>query len=193
MLDATLRFQGLRVSSHERSDILVGGIETEVRIQLVDYDPGWPDSFAEHQRRIRGALGDRAVRIEHIGSTAVPGLAAKPIIDVLLVVEKSSDEPSYLPEMEAAGYELRVREPDHHQHRMVRTPERDAHIHILSAGCVEAERYLKFRDRLRSDDRARNRYQDTKRRLAMRSWPDMNAYADAKSELIECLIGDSES
>ena len=90
------------------------------------------------------ALGNAALRIEHIGSTSVPGLAAKPIVDILLVVENSGDETSYLPRLEEAGYELRVREPDFHEHRMLRTPTRDVHVHVYSPSSPEIERCLVF-------------------------------------------------
>lgn len=167
--------------------VLIGGRE-KVAITIADYDPAWPDRFEQHARRICAALGDAALQVEHIGSTSVPGLAAKPIIDILLVVSDSGDEDAYLPQLEAAGYQLRVREPDDHEHRMVRTPERDTHVHIYSAGCPAIRRYLVFRDRLRKSDIDREQYEGTKRTLAARSWPDMNAYADAKSDIIERII-----
>lgn len=126
---------------------LIGGAEQRP-IEIVDYDPQWPELFDAHAAAIAKALGDAALRIEHIGSTAVPGLGAKAIIDVLLVVANSADEPSYLPAMLAAGYDLRVREPDFHEHRMLRTPARDVHIHVLTTGSPEIDRYLVFRDRL---------------------------------------------
>ena len=107
---------------------------------------------------------------------------------MLLVVEDSGDEASYLPEMEAAGYVLRVREPDFHQHRMLRTPERDVHIHVFSSGSPEIERSLTFRDRLRRNRQERQLYERTKRKLAAQDWSDMNAYAEAKTEVIEGII-----
>ena len=85
---------------------------------LTDYDPKWPHRFRRESVRIRAALGQNAVRIEHIGSTAVPGLKAKPVIDVLLVVRASSDEHTYVPALRRAGYVLTVREPRWHEHRM---------------------------------------------------------------------------
>src|SRR5918911_5008403 len=152
---------------------LIGGVEKR-EIKIVDYDPAWPEKFETHARVIAGALGRAALRIEHIGSTSVPGLAAKPIIDVLVVVPDSADESAYLPQLEAAGYVLRVREPDWNEHRMFRTPEQDVHIHIYSAGCPEIERNLTFRDRLRQNIDDRRRYEQTKRELATKDWADMN-------------------
>jgi GrpB-like predicted nucleotidyltransferase (UPF0157 family) len=166
---------------------LIGGIEKRA-IVLVEYDPQWPGRFQHHAAVIAKALGEAALRLEHIGSTAVPGLAAKPIIDMLLVVGNSADESSYLPKMESAGYVLRVREPHFHEHRMFRTPARDVHVHIVSEGSSEIDRWLMFRDRLRASASGRRLYEQTKRRLAARDWPDMNAYADAKSSIVEAII-----
>ena len=166
---------------------LIGGVEKS-RIEIVDYDLGWASKFAEHAGIIRAALGDVVLRIEHIGSTSVPALAAKPIIDILVVVQDSADEATYLPQINAAGYELRVREPDWHEHRMFRTPEKDVHVHIYSAGCPEIQRNLIFRDRLRENVDDRHRYEQTKRELAKREWSDMNDYAAAKTDVIESII-----
>jgi len=166
---------------------LIGGDEKR-RIEIHDYDPDWPKKFETHARIIAGALGDTALRIEHIGSTSVPGLAAKPIIDILVVVLNSADECDYLPQLEAAGYVLRVREPDWNEHRMLRTPEQDVHIHMYSAGCPEIQRTLIFRDRLRQNVNDLRKYEQTKRELAAKEWADMNAYADAKTKVIESII-----
>jgi GrpB-like predicted nucleotidyltransferase (UPF0157 family) len=166
---------------------LLGGVEKR-EIKIVDYDTDWPKKFETHAHVIAGALGVSALRIEHIGSTSVPGLAAKPIIDILVVVPDSADEFAYLPRLEAAGYTLRVREPDWNEHRMFRTHEKDVHVHIYSAGCPEIERNLAFRDRLRRNVGDRCRYEQTKRELAAKEWSDMNAYAEAKTEVIESII-----
>ncbi|HXQ74638.1 MAG TPA: GrpB family protein [Pyrinomonadaceae bacterium] len=159
-----------------------------MRIEIVDYQPDWPKKFERHRRIIAGALGDYALLIEHIGSTSVPGLAAKPIIDILVVVRDSTDESTYLPQLEAAGFVLRVREPDWNEHRMFKPPEMDVHVHIYSAGCPEIERNLIFRDRLRQNIDDRSRYEQTKRELAAKEWSDMNEYANAKTEVIESVI-----
>ena len=168
-------------------EVLIGGIEKR-EIRVVDYDVNWPSVFQRHAAKIKEALGTAALRVEHIGSTSVQGLPAKPIIDILLIVEDSADERSYLPDLERAGYELRVREPLFHQHRMVRTPKKDVHIHVYTKNSPEIERYLIFRDRLRENASERTLYADTKRALAKRDWPHMDAYADAKTELIEAII-----
>ena len=166
---------------------LIGGVERR-EIKIVGYDTDWPKKFARHANIIADALGGAALRIEHIGSTSVPGLAAKPIIDILVVVHDSADESSYLARLGMAGYVLRVREPDWNEHRMFRTPERDAHVHIYSAGCPEIERCLTFRDRLRRNLDDRSRYEKTKRLLATHDWSDMNEYAEAKTKVIESII-----
>lgn len=173
--------------TNEQPSTLIGGMEKRA-IEIVAYDPSWADRFRRHEGIVRNALGARALRIEHIGSTSVPGLGAKPIIDMLLVVASSADEPSYLPQLVSAGYELRVREPDFHAHRMLRTPTLDVHLHVLSHGSTEIDRYLVFRDRLRSSADDRKLYEATKRRLAAQPWPDMNAYADAKTEVVETIL-----
>lgn len=166
---------------------LIGGAEKR-EITIAEYDPGWPGTFARHAEIIAGALGGVAVRIEHIGSTSVPELAAKPIVDILVVVADSADEAAYLPALEAAGYALRVREPDWNEHRMFRTSHRDVHVHIYSAGCPEIERNLTFRDRLRKNSDDRKRYERTKRELAASDWPDMDSYTRAKTEVIESIL-----
>ena len=169
------------------SDVLIGGIEKR-EIVIVDYDPLWPEKFQRHAAIISQALGQRALVIEHVGSTSVLGLAAKPIIDVDVLVKDSSNEAAYLPALLAAGYFLRVREPEWHEHRMFRTPELDVHIHIFSTGCVEVTRHLAFRDHLRSHAEDRLRYEALKRKLVREDWPDMNAYARAKCEVVEEII-----
>jgi GrpB-like predicted nucleotidyltransferase (UPF0157 family) len=185
------RFGGYYVANdpiEERFRNFVIGERETPRIVIVDYDPAWPKRFRQEAAKIRSALGEDALHIEHIGSTSVPGLAAKPIVDILLVVEDSSDEASYVPALEEAGYVLRVREPDFDEHRMLRTPTKDVHVHVFSAGSPEIERYLLLRDRLREDAEDRELYVRTKRELANREWPSMQHYAEAKSEVLEGII-----
>jgi GrpB-like predicted nucleotidyltransferase (UPF0157 family) len=112
------------------------------RILIVDYDPRWPELFAREADRIRAVLGNRAMRIEHAGSTSVPGLAAKPIIDLILAVADSADEEAYVPALEAAGYLLRIREPDWFEHRMFKGPDTEINLHVFGSGCPEIERVL---------------------------------------------------
>jgi GrpB-like predicted nucleotidyltransferase (UPF0157 family) len=158
------------------------------RIQVVDYDPEWPGRFQRDAERIRSVLGDRVLLLEHVGSTSVPGLAAKPIIDIMLVVPDSGDEPAYAADLEAAGYVLRIREPDWYQHRVFKGPDTNINLHVYSPGCPEIERMLWFRDRLRSDRSDREHYQRAKRELAERDWTYVQQYADAKTTVIEAII-----
>lgn len=164
--------------------VIIGGREKR-DIVVVEHDPAWADRYQVERSRIAHALGDRALRIEHIGSTSVPGLAAKPIIDIDLSVADVDDESGYLADLEQAGYVLRVREP---AHRMFRTPELDVHLHICTTGSYWERRHLVFRDWLRTHPDDRQRYEDVKRDLAQREWDDMNDYADAKTEVIADIM-----
>ena len=164
--------------------VLIGGREAAV-ISVVDYDERWPVRFRAIAERVRQALGADALDVEHIGSTSVPGLAAKPIVDVLLTVADVGDEAAYVPALESAGFLLRVREP---AHRMVRTPARDVHVHVYEPGRPEVRDYIDLRDWLRVDAEDRELYAATKRRLARQQWNDMNDYADAKTEVVHDLL-----
>ena len=165
-------------------------------IELVDYDPGWPERYRDEEAIIRGALGDRVRALEHVGSTSVPGLAAKPILDLVLAVADSTDEAAYVPALEAAGYVLRRREPGEHEHRLFRKLGPRANLHVYPDGCPEIERYLRFRDRLRAvpeerelyERTKRELYERTKRELAQRTWPYAQHYADAKTEVVEAIL-----
>nr|WP_240665831.1 GrpB family protein [Agromyces sp. LHK192] len=159
---------------------LVGGAEP-LRVGLHEHDDRWAQRYRDERDRIRGALTGMDAVIEHIGSTAVPGLAAKPIVDLVVVVDDITAEEDYLDPLLAAGYELRVREPGH---RMVRTPARDVHVHLLERGDPAIDDYLLLRDHLRRDAADRGLYERTKRDLIARPWNDMNDYADAKSGVI---------
>lgn len=159
---------------------LIGGVEKR-EIRVVDYDAAWPLRFQAQRERIVRALGDVACRVDHIGSTAIPGMAAKPIVDIDLSVPDVEDERAYLGPLLAAGYRLRVREP---RHRMVRTRELDVQVHVCSAGSEWERRHLLFRDWLRHDAADREAYARLKWELASRDWDDMNQYADAKSALV---------
>lgn len=158
------------------------------RIVIVDYDPHWPELFKREADRIRAALGDRALRIEHTGSTAVPGLAAKPIIDVLLVVSDSGVEDAYAPTLEAAGYVLRIRETNWFEHRMFKGPDTDMNLHVFSLGCPEVDRMLVFRDWLRNNAADRDLYARTKLALAQNEWKYVQNYADAKTAIIKEIM-----
>jgi GrpB-like predicted nucleotidyltransferase (UPF0157 family) len=159
-----------------------------LRLKIADYDPLWPELFRVEAGRIQRALGERALQIEHTGSTSVPGLAAKPVIDIVLAVADSADEAAYAPSLEAAGYTLRIREPDWYQHRMFNGPEMDLNLHIFSRGCPEIDRVLLFRNWLRANAADRDLYAQTKRALAQEDWKDIQSYADAKTAVIEEIL-----
>jgi GrpB-like predicted nucleotidyltransferase (UPF0157 family) len=154
------------------------------QIQLVDYDPTWPVQFALLASHVRDALGHAALAIDHAGSTAVPGLAAKPIIDIVLVVRDASDEGAYAPALEAIGYALKVREPDWFELRMFKRQDPATNLHVFSLGCPEIERLRLFRDWLRTNTEDRELYERTKRGLAQDRWRYVQNYADAKSGVI---------
>ncbi len=141
--------------------VVIGGREPAA-ISLVDYDEPWRERFQKTNELVRRALGENALSVEHIGSTSVPGLAAKPIIDVLLTVNDITDEGAYLPLLEAVGFVLRVREP---KHRMLRTPARDVHLHVYEPHCREVRDYLDLCDWLRVSPDDRALYATTKRAL----------------------------
>lgn len=167
-------------------------------ITLAEADPAWPERFQDEAARIRGALGPRALSVEHTGSTSVPGLAAKPIIDIILEVTDPADEDSYVPALVAAGYVLAIREPDWHQHRLlVRRRDlghaQDVNVHVLAPGCVETQRQVTFRDHLRRHPDDRQAYEATKRALAAQRWKYVQHYADAKTQIIEAILARAEA
>jgi GrpB-like predicted nucleotidyltransferase (UPF0157 family) len=157
-------------------------------IRIVEYDPQWPLRYQHEAEKIRSALRAGALRIEHVGSTAVPGLAAKPIIDILLAVPNSADEAQYAPPLEQAGYRLRIREPEWHEHRMFKGPHNDVNLHVFSMGCPEVDRMLAFRDRLRTSASDRELYSRTKQDLASQKWKYTQNYADAKTAVVEEIL-----
>jgi GrpB-like predicted nucleotidyltransferase (UPF0157 family) len=161
-------------------------------IVLEDYYSEWPLWFERAEREIRAALGDAVLELDHVGSTSVPGLAAKPLIDINLVVADTTDEGAYVPKLEGIGYVLRVREPDWYEHRLLRGPDPPVNLHVFPPGCEEVERMLAFRDRLRTNAADRELYERTKRELAAREWKYVQNYADAKSAVVLEILGRAE-
>jgi GrpB-like predicted nucleotidyltransferase (UPF0157 family) len=177
------------ISDAEIATYLIGPvIPHNAPIALADYDPAWPTLFAREADRIRATLGSTAVLVEHAGSTSVPGLAAKPIIDIVLAVPDSAAEQAYVPALEAAGYVLRAREPDWFEHRMLKGPDTDINLHVFTAGASEIDRMLLFRDWLRANDGDRDAYLRVKRDLAQRTWRHVQHYADAKSAIVAQIV-----
>jgi GrpB-like predicted nucleotidyltransferase (UPF0157 family) len=185
MSEGTDKTEPRLISDDEMQRYRVGKVTPHnAPITLADYDASWPALFAREADRIRAALGDLAILVEHAGSTSVPGLAAKPIIDIVMAVPDSADEQAYVPRLEAAGYILRVREPDWFEHRMFKGPDTDINLHVFTAGATEIDRMLLFRDWLRANDADRDAYLRVKRDLAQRTWRHVQHYADAKSAIV---------
>jgi GrpB-like predicted nucleotidyltransferase (UPF0157 family) len=157
-------------------------------ITLLEYDIAWPEKFAREAKRIRATLGNQASMVEHVGSTSVPGLVAKPIIDILLAVANSADESSYVPALEAAGYVLRIREPDWYEHRLFKGPDTNINLHVFTRGSEEIRKTLMLRDWLRTNKADRELYARSKRDLASKKWRYVQNYADAKTEVIEGIL-----
>jgi GrpB-like predicted nucleotidyltransferase (UPF0157 family) len=177
------------ISDEDLAKVLIGPVMPHnAPIALAEYDPDWPILFAREARRIRAALGKTVIHLEHAGSTSVPGLAAKPIIDIVLAVPDSADEPAYVPALEAAGYVLWSREPDWFEHRMFKGPDTDINLHVFTAGAAEIDKMLLFRDWLRTCEADRDAYLKVKRELAQRAWRHVQHYADAKSAIVEQIV-----
>lgn len=157
-------------------------------ITLIEYDQEWPKKFETERKRIREVLGEKALLVEHVGSTSVPGLAAKPIIDILLVVKDSADESVYVPFLEKAGYILRIREPSWFEHRLFKGPDYPTNLHVFTTGASEINRMLMFRNHLRGNEEDRTIYLKIKRELAKKKWKYVQNYADAKTEIINEIM-----
>lgn len=157
-------------------------------VYLAPYDPAWPSLFTRLQTQIREALGDGILLLEHVGSTSIPELSAKPIIDMVLAVADSSNELSYVKPLEKEGFRLRIREPDWHEHRLLKSPDVQGNLHVFSDGCEEIEQMLLFRDWLRNHADDRLLYEETKRELASRTWKYKQNYADAKADVVQEVL-----
>ena len=173
----------------ELAEVTIGGPRPLAGpVEIHDYDPEWPRLYEREEDRIRSVLGDRVIRIEHVGSTSVPGLPAKPLIDVVLEVHDSADEAAYVPSLESAGYVLRIREPDWFEHRLLKGADTEVNVHVFTVGCEEVDRMLLFRDWLRENAADRELYAERKRELAGRQWKYMQQYADAKTAVVQEIM-----
>ena len=178
------------------ADVMVEGVDRQTlrgKIEIADYDPEWPALYAREEQRIRSILCDRVVRIEHTGSTSVPGLPAKPIVDIVLEVPDAADEHGYLPDLEAAGYVLTIRESDWLEHRLFKGPDTNINLHVFSADCPETDKMVLLRDWLRANPSDLELYARTKRELAAKDWKYVQQYADAKTEVVLEILARAEA
>lgn len=162
-------------------------------IEVVDYDPEWPAGFERWRQALQSALGMIAHRIEHVGSTSVPGLAAKPIIDVQVSVPDLAGEQAYLPAMDRVGLQLRSRDDLHRYFRPFPGRPRDVHVHVCAVGSTWEHEHLRFRDYLRTHPRARDAYAQVKREAAVIWADDGLAYTDAKTEVILQILAAADA
>lgn len=167
----------MRVTAPDRTAVVV-----------VPYDPSWPETFSTQAQQVRAALGPVAVQVGHVGSTAVPGLPAKAVIDMAVVVADPADEDSYCPALADCGYRLVVREPTWFQHRMLQRSVPTVNLHVYPVECPEVENLVRFRDWLRDHDDDRHLYASVKSRLAQKSWSTVRQYADAKGPIIQAIM-----
>jgi GrpB-like predicted nucleotidyltransferase (UPF0157 family) len=158
-------------------------------ITIIAYDPSWPTRFRRAEARIRAALGDRALAVAHVGSTAVPGLAAKDRVDIDLIVTDPADEDAYVPQLAAAGFTLRTREPHWYEHRCLWTDNHDASLHVFGPDCDEHLRHLIFRDWLRDHPADRDRYAARKHDAAAEHPMSMAHYVHSKAAVIVEILG----
>ena len=165
-------------------EVVPSSDRSEDPIELVEYDSEWPVRFEEWRRGLAAALGPAAIAIEHVGSTSVPGLIAKPIIDIQVSVADLDAEQLYVPQIEALGVQLRSRDDEHRYFRPFADRPRDVHIHVCRAASRWEREHLAFRDRLRADADARRRYADAKLQ-ALTDFPDDRVgYTDSKTAVI---------
>jgi GrpB-like predicted nucleotidyltransferase (UPF0157 family) len=157
-------------------------------ITISAYDPQWPEMFAAHEAIIRKAVGSLALAVEHVGSTAVPGIAAKNRLDIDLIVADPADEDAYVPLLEPAGYFLRSRDPGWYEHRCLWTVNHDVNLHVFGPDCDEYLRHMIFRDWLRTHPADRDSYDAEKRRIAAEHPWDASAYIIGKSTVVLAIL-----
>jgi GrpB-like predicted nucleotidyltransferase (UPF0157 family) len=155
-----------------------------VLVELAEHDPRWASMFEAERSLILAALGPLALSVDHVGSTSVPLLAAKPTIDIVLTVTDSADEASYVPVLERCDFVFVLREPDWFEHRLLRREPRLVNLHVFTDGCAEVAHMIGFRDWLRDHDDDRALYEQAKRALATRNWDVVQDYADAKTGIV---------
>lgn len=170
------------------------GEQPDRTVEVVPYDPAWPVEFESTRAVLASAVGDVATSIEHVGSTAVPGLASKPTIDILMVVVSTDSFLDVLPAVEALGFEYRpqntfIGSPDHLFLRKVRNGKRTHHLHVLRLGTPEIDGYRRFRDALRRDPAFAREYESLKFELAAKHSTDRMRYVEMKSGWVDQRLG----
>lgn len=166
-------------------------------VEIVEYDPQWPVLYEEEKGRILGVIGHKIVAIEHIGSTAVRGLAAKPIIDIMVAVRRLADAGECIEPLQSIGYEyvpeFEAEMPERRFFRKGPPEARTHHIHMIELTSDFWERHLLFRDFLRAHPEAAQQYYQLKKELAARYGSDREAYAEAKTLFIESIVAKSRT
>jgi GrpB-like predicted nucleotidyltransferase (UPF0157 family) len=179
----------LPVSKEEAQASFVGEIpQLQGKIEVAPYDPIWSVQFEGEAAALRHVLGERILELEHVGSTSVTGLSAKPILDVDLVLLDSANESAYVPALEAAGYRLTLREPHWHEHRMFKRSDPEVNLHVWTVGSPEAARHKIFRDWLRSNEADRGLYGSHKQAIAEQDFLHMHDYNNAKFGVIREIL-----
>jgi GrpB-like predicted nucleotidyltransferase (UPF0157 family) len=172
----------------ETTEILIAEMKNDGLILIQDYDPAWPAAFSKLAARVTAALGSLPFAVEHIGSTAVPGLAAKPVIDLDVVLSSPADLPEAIRLLARIGY---IHEGDlgiaGREAFLSPSGESRHHLYVLAAGTHELRRHLAFRDALRADSDLRDQYSALKRSLAKACGNDRSSYTQAKSAFITSI------
>lgn len=162
-------------------------------VVIVNYDPKWPKLFEKEKKLILGTIGHITVRIEHIGSTSVPGLGAKSIIDILVAINHLCDAKKCIQPLQMIGYEYQPRHeahiPERRYFRKGEPPrEQHYHLHMVELKSGFWKRHLLFRDYLRAHPEVAQEYQDLKKQLAMEYVLDREGYTEAKTPFIESVV-----
>jgi GrpB-like predicted nucleotidyltransferase (UPF0157 family) len=168
----------------DQSDAAVVGSSRPGEVRVVRYDETWPEQAGALIAEIRSALGDRVIALEHVGSTSVPGLAAKPVLDFVLTVADPADEAAYVEPLGPIGLVLHIREPEWDQHRMLTKPDRSVNLHVFGPGSHEPARVVAFRDWLRDHPEDRDEYGALKTSLAAEGFGRVMDYNNHKAALV---------
>ncbi|NTZ50821.1 MULTISPECIES: GrpB family protein [Citrobacter freundii complex] len=162
----------------------VNGVPPIENIEVVAYDHSWPQIYSALESKIKNKLGSNLLKIDHVGSTAVPGLAAKPVIDIDVTVADAEDEEIYVLALESLGYRLIVREPRFHGHRLFHYENPRVNLHVFTQHTPETARHLLFRDWLRLSENDRKLYADAKLEAIKDCSFDIQKYHENKKRVV---------